>query len=170
MASRNVWGRFGYLDFRCWIRVFAQSTSDSVLSSSDIGSLMNDQDVLVGDLPPNCLTIFSLQASTAASNLLMLSRASCSDLKFRDLSISSGDLCPEVKTLYSSSPKFALPDCKYRSTKIVELGNYNPSIGFTGDVWRDKLNAFWWILRGIILNQMKINLLVNPSICFNLST
>ena len=112
VESRNVWGRFGYLLFSSCRRDSALSNSDSILSNSDTGSLTKDHDVRTGDLPLTCAVTLSFHANMAASNLLTASRALCSDFKSRELSISSAVFESAVNTLYSSSPRFAFPDCK----------------------------------------------------------
>ena len=71
---------------------------------------MKDHDVRTGDLPLSCSIILSFQENTAASSLLMTSRALCSDFRLRELSISSAELDSAVKTLDSSSPRLAFPD------------------------------------------------------------
>jgi len=112
VESRNVWGRFGYLLFSCCRRDSVLSNSDSIFSNSDTGSFTKDHGVRTGDLPPTCAVILSFHAKTAASSLLMASRALCSDCKLRESSISSAVFDSAVNNLYSSSPRFAFPDCK----------------------------------------------------------
>lgn len=90
-------------------RASACSNSDSVLSNSDIGSLTKDHEVRIGDLPVTCSVILSFHEKTAASNLFMVSSKLGSDFRPSELNISSADL-DEVKTLYISSPRLALPD------------------------------------------------------------
>lgn len=99
------------------MRASARSNRNSILSSSDIGSLMKDHDVRTGDLPLACSEILSFHVNTAASNLLMASSALCSDFKLRKLIISPEELDSAVKTLYSSSPRLAFPDCKKKARK-----------------------------------------------------
>ena len=80
---------------------------------------MKDHDVRTGDLPLACSVIYSFHANTAASNLLMDSRALCSDFKLRELSISSAELDSADKTLQSSSPRLAFPDFEYIKTNVA---------------------------------------------------
>jgi hypothetical protein len=89
---RNVWGRFGYLILRWCRRASARSTNNSILSISDIESFMMDHDVRTGDLPLTWSVTFTFQANIAASNLLMTSRAQCSNFKLRELSVLSDEL------------------------------------------------------------------------------
>lgn len=119
VTSRKVWGRLGYLVFSCCKSTSARSNSDSVLSISDNGSLMKDQDVRTGDLPLTCSVILSFQENTAASSLLMTSRALCSDFRLSELTISSAEFVSAVKTLYSSSPRLAFPDLIHEKKNII---------------------------------------------------
>lgn len=82
---------------------------------------MKDHDVRTGDLPLTCSVILSFHENTAASNLLMTSRALCSDFSWRALSISSTEFESAVKILYSSSVRLAFPDYQQVGKKY----NYN---------------------------------------------
>ena len=122
-TSRKDWGRFGYRVLSCCKRASARNRINSILSSSVVGSFMKDHDVRTGDLPLTCSVILSFHANTAASSLLMASRALCSDFRLRELSISSAELDSAVSTRYSSSPRFAFPDCKRTETKAWPYEN-----------------------------------------------
>lgn len=150
VTSRKVWGRLGYLVFSCCKSTSARSNSDSVLSISDNGSLMKDQDVRTGDLPLTCSVILSFQENTAASSLLMTSRALCSDFRLSELTISSAEFVSAVKTLYSSSPRLAFPDLihekKYNYDQLNKVYSFekeeSASFSFKVTLWNKLQGLF----------------------------
>lgn len=110
-TSRNVWGWFGYFDFSSCRRSSARSASNFNLSIPAIGSFAKGQEVRTGDLLPLCSVYFSFKENIAASKRFMASRASWLDFRLSWFSIFSAGPDSDVKILYSSSLRFAFPDC-----------------------------------------------------------